>query len=191
VRGFLESDKIREGKDDIILLEDDRIKASGQKDAALTLPRLILAKGPLREPELVKNFYAISIICGFLAILAIGFTLFTIGTLNLTLFVVICLIVIAPSAYLLYKFPRIRGIIVLMLILLLAAVVFLSIIEFLILPLSIGQINLGFIKIPLDYFIILLLVAIGLILWYYLTIRYFWWQINKMKNSNSKKEGIL
>ncbi|GAG67556.1 unnamed protein product, partial [marine sediment metagenome] len=41
VRGFLESDKIREGKDDIILLEDDRIKASDQKKAALTLPRLI------------------------------------------------------------------------------------------------------------------------------------------------------
>ena len=189
VRGFLESDKIKEGKDDIILLEDDRIKASGQKDAALTLPRLILAKGPLREPELVKNFYVISIICGFLAILAVGFTLFTIGTLNVTLFIVICLIVVAPSAYLLYKFPRIRGVIVLMLILLLAAVVFLSIIEFLILPLSIGQIDLGFIKIPLDYLIILLLVAVGLVLWYYLTIRYFWWQINKMKSLNSKKKG--
>ncbi|MHA1988677.1 MAG: hypothetical protein ACW98D_18770, partial [Promethearchaeota archaeon] len=50
VRGFLESDKIREGKDDIILLKDDRIKATDQKGAALTLPRLILARGPLTEP---------------------------------------------------------------------------------------------------------------------------------------------
>jgi UDP-N-acetylglucosamine--dolichyl-phosphate N-acetylglucosaminephosphotransferase len=191
VRGFLESDKIREGKDDIILLEDDRIKASGQKDAALTLPRLILAKGPLTEPKLVKNFYAISIICGFFAIVATGFTLLTIGSLEIILFIVICLISVCPSVYILYKFPRIRGVIVLMIILLIAAVVFLSIIEFLILPLSLGQINLGFIKIPFDYIILLILIAIGLILWYYLTIRYFWWQINKMKSLNSTKEGIV
>ncbi|MFW9783196.1 MAG: hypothetical protein ACFFFB_13015, partial [Candidatus Heimdallarchaeota archaeon] len=36
VKGFLESDKIREGKDDIILLETDEIKASDEKNAALT-----------------------------------------------------------------------------------------------------------------------------------------------------------
>ncbi|MFX1477417.1 MAG: hypothetical protein ACFFCI_04730 [Promethearchaeota archaeon] len=191
VRGFLESDKIREGKDDVILLENDTIKASGQKDAALTLPRLILAKGPLTEPKLVKNFYAISIICGFFAILAVGFTLLTIGSLDTILFIVICLIVIAPTTFFMYKFPRIRGVVVLMILLLIAAVIFLSIVEFLILPLSFGQINLGFIKIPLDYIIILILIAIGLILWYYLTIRYFWWQINKMKSLNSKKEGLV
>ena len=64
VKGFFESSEIQEDMNDIILLEDDRIKASNSEKAALTLPRLLLARGPLKEPELVKNFYAISIICG-------------------------------------------------------------------------------------------------------------------------------
>jgi len=70
VKGFFESSKIQGFKNDIILLEDDRIKASHQKGAALTLPRLILAKGPLTEKELVNNFYAISIICGIFSIIS-------------------------------------------------------------------------------------------------------------------------
>ncbi|MEJ2279473.1 MAG: hypothetical protein P8Y70_17280, partial [Candidatus Lokiarchaeota archaeon] len=65
-RGFFESSDVQETRSDIILLEDDRIKASHQKDAIITLPRLILAKGPLKEPELVKNFYILSLVGGFI-----------------------------------------------------------------------------------------------------------------------------
>ena len=83
VRGFFESSDIRESKDDIILLENDRIKASDQKSAVLTLPRLILAKGTLTEPELVKNFYAISLICGFFSILSILLMQYTLGNFNI------------------------------------------------------------------------------------------------------------
>ncbi|MFW9929918.1 MAG: hypothetical protein ACFFD1_11040, partial [Candidatus Thorarchaeota archaeon] len=42
VKGFFESSDIQDKKSDIILLKDDMIKASKQKEAALTLPRLIL-----------------------------------------------------------------------------------------------------------------------------------------------------
>jgi UDP-N-acetylglucosamine--dolichyl-phosphate N-acetylglucosaminephosphotransferase len=182
VRGFLESDAIRETKDDIILLEDDRIKASDQKDAALTLPRLILAKGPLREPELVKNFYMISIICGILAILSVVFTQFTLGTIDITILIITIIIIAAPISYLLYKFNRIRGVVALMLMLLIMGVIFLIIVEFFIFPLPLPIITLGAIEIPTNLIFILLLCIAGFIAWYYITIKYFWKQINKMKS---------
>jgi len=190
VRGFLESDKIREGKDDIILLEDDRIKASDQKGAALTLPRLILAKGPLTEPDLVKNFFAISTICGIFAIFAILFTQFTAGTINIVIFFIVFVILMVPVAFFLKFFPRVRGIIVLMMILLVVAIIFFFLIEFVILPLPFAEINLGVIIIPTDLIFILILGVSGLFGWYYITIKYFWYQINRMKESELKKSKM-
>lgn len=181
VRGFLESDKIRETKEDIILLENDQIKASDQKDAALTLPRLILAKGPLSEPELVNNFLAISMLCGIFSIISVLFTQFTIGDLEFIIFLLTSLILIAPIGYLLFKFPRIRGIIVLMIGLLIGIVILLIIVESLIMPFPMGNINLGIIQLPLNLIFIFLLSIVGIIIWYYITIKYFWYQINKMK----------
>ncbi len=181
VRGFLESDKIRETKEDIILLENDQIKASDQKDAALTLPRLILAKGPLSEPDLVNNFLAISIVCGLFSIISVLFTQFTIGVLEIIPFLITSLILIAPIGYLLLKFPRLRGIIVLMVCLLVGIVIFLMIVESLIMPLPLGNINLGIIQLPLNLIVIFLLSIVGIIIWYYVTIKYFWYQINEMK----------
>ncbi|MFW9822645.1 MAG: hypothetical protein ACFFE4_06910 [Candidatus Thorarchaeota archaeon] len=187
VRGFLESDKIREGKDDIILLEDDRIKASDQKGSALTLPRLILARGPMKEPDLVKNFFIISTICGTFAILSVLFTLLSSGIINLAFFLLLFAILMVPVAYLLVKFPRVRGIIVLMMILLIAGIVFFFLIEFVILPFPFPEINLGGIMIPINLIVILILGVAGLIGWYYITIKYFWSQINKMKEEELKK----
>jgi len=181
VRGFLESDKIRETKEDIILLENDQIKASDQRDAALTLPRLILAKGPLSEPDLVNNFLAISIVCGLFSILSVLFTQFTIGDFEFIKFLLTSLILIAPIGYLLFKFPRIRGIIVLMVGLLIGIVIFLIVVESLIIPLPLGSINLGIIQLPLNLIFIFLLSIVGIIIWYYITIKYFWYQINNMK----------
>jgi len=187
VRGFLESSDIREKKEDIILLEDDRIKASDQKDAALTLPRLILAKGPLTEPELVRNFYAISIICGLFSIVSVQFLQFTSENINIFFIALTILILAIPTSFLLYKFPRIRGIILLMIILLVSGIMFLMIVEFVILQLPFATINLGEIEIPINLLFIFLLFIIGFIAWYYITIRYFWNQINKMKRLEIKE----
>ena len=186
VKGFLESDEIREGKDDIILLENDTIKASDQKDAALTLPRLILAKGPLTEPNLVKNFFVISIICGEFAILSVLFTQFTMGILNVGIFFVVFVFLMIPVAYFLKKYPRIRGTITLMVILLIAGIIFFSLAEFILIHLPLTDIKLGAISIPLNLILILIIGLVGLIGWYYISIKYFWYQINTMKKEEVK-----
>ncbi|MHA1291163.1 MAG: hypothetical protein ACTSQJ_00675 [Promethearchaeota archaeon] len=182
VRGFFESSEIQESKNDIILLDDDRIKASDQKDAALTLPRLILAKGPLTEPELVKNFYVISVICGFFSIIATLFLLYSIGDLDLIVIIVVILFLLFPTIFLLYKFPRIRGIIILMIILLSFGIIFLIFIDIIIMPveetIKIPIIN---IKLPLNIIYSFLIAAPGFAVWYFITIKYFWREIDKMK----------
>ncbi|MFX1418509.1 MAG: hypothetical protein ACFE9N_06275 [Promethearchaeota archaeon] len=181
VRGFFESSDIRESKEDIILLEDDKIKASDQKDAVLTLPRLILAKGPLTEPELVKNFYSISLICGFFSIISVLLMQFTEGNFSIFILIITLVILLAPTIIILYKFPRIRGIIALMIILLVSLILFLIIIEAVIMPLPFADIDLGIIRIPINLLISLLLVIPILLIWYLLTIKYFWREIEKMK----------
>jgi len=186
VRGFFESSDIRESKDDIILLEDDRIKASDQKGAVLTLPRLILAKGPLTEPELVKNFYAISLICGFFSILSILLMQYTLGNFNIYIFIIALFALLAPTIFILYKFSRIRGIIVLMVILLISILVFLIFIEAVIMALPIEDLDLGIISIPINMLISFLLMIPILLFWYMITIKYFWSEIDKMKKKNSE-----
>jgi len=180
IRGFFESSDIRDSKEDIILLEDDRIKASDQKDAVLTLPRLILAKGPLSEPELVKNFYAISLICGFFSILSILLMQYTLGIFSLYILIISLIVFLAPTILLLYKFPRIRGIIILMIILLVSILLFLIFIEAVIMPLPLGDIVLGIISIPINLLISFSLIIPILLLWYLITIKYFWNEIDKM-----------
>jgi UDP-N-acetylglucosamine--dolichyl-phosphate N-acetylglucosaminephosphotransferase len=183
VRGFFESSDVREKKEDIILLKDDRIKASDQKDAVLTLPRLILAKGPLTEPELVKNFYVISLMCGFFSILSILFMQFTLGTLNISFFIISLIIFFVPTLLILYKFPRIRGITILMIVLLTAILIFLWFIEAVIMSLPFGTIDLGIISIPINLLISVILLIPILLLWYLITIRYFWIEIKKMNKN--------
>ncbi len=180
-RGFIESGDIRENKVDIILLENDQIKASDQKDAVLTLPRLILAKGPLTEPELVKNFYAISVICGFFSIISILIMQFSSGKLELYLLIIIILIFLVPTILILYKFPRIIGIIILMTVLLISIMVFLILIELLIMPIPFPDIDLKIIRIPVNLIISVILIIPVLLFWYLITIKYFWMEINKMK----------
>ena len=181
VRGFIESSDIKESKEDIILLENDQIKASDQKGAVLTLPRLILAKGPLREPELVKNFYAISVICGFFSIISILFMLFTSGNLEFYGLFLTIIVLLIPTIIILYKFPRIRGVILLMVILLIIILFLLMLIETYIMPLPLENIDLNFVEIPINLIISILLIIPVLLIWYFITIKYFWMEINKMK----------
>ena len=187
VRGFFESSDIHKDKSDIILLKDDRIQASDKRDAALTLPRLILAKGPLTEPELVKNFYALSTICGFFSIASIIFLQVSIRNYEPIVFLVSIIIIIVPTCFLLYIFPRIRGITVQMIILLVSIIFFLGIVEIFIMPLPFEDIGFGAIKIPINLLISFLLFVPGLLIWYFLTIKYFWSVIGKMKIKNNMK----
>ncbi|MFX1301883.1 MAG: hypothetical protein ACFFBV_03595 [Promethearchaeota archaeon] len=189
VRGFFESSDIRESKEDIVLLEDDRIKASDQKDAVLTLPRLILSKGPLTEPELLKNFYAISVICGFFSIISILFMQFTSSNLEIYVLITVLIILSAPTVLILYKFPRIRGVIFLMIILLISLILLLILVETVIMPLELGDIDLKIIKIPTNLLISFILVIPVLLLWYLITIKYFWREIDKMKKRNLNVEA--
>ncbi|MFX1462655.1 MAG: hypothetical protein ACFFBF_06350 [Promethearchaeota archaeon] len=190
VKGFFESSDIRESKEDIILLEDDQIKASDQKDAVLTLPRLILAKGPLKESKLVKNFYAISLICGFFSILSILLIQFTLGIFNIYILIIPFIIFLAPTILILYKFPRIRGIILLMIILLISLLLFLLFIKSVIMPIPFPDIDLKVIQIPVNLLISLILVIPILLLWYLITIKYFWTEINKMKKFEARHKTL-
>ncbi|MFW9827843.1 MAG: hypothetical protein ACFFEY_09635 [Candidatus Thorarchaeota archaeon] len=185
VRGFFESSDVRESKEDIILLKDDRIKASDQKDAVLTLPRLILAKGPLRESELVINFYAISIICGFFSILSILLMQLNKGDLTFSIFITVFIIFLVLTGLILYKFPRIRGVITLMIILLVSILLFLMFINIVIMPLPFEDIQIGVIRIPINLLISFILIIPILLIWYFITIKYFWIQIDKMKRIKS------
>ena len=71
--------------------------------------------------------------------------------------------------------------------LLIAGITFFALIEYVIIPLSLPIIKLGIIRIPFDLIVILLTGLFGLLAWYYITIKYFWIQINKMKIKESKK----
>ncbi len=184
VKGFFESSEILENKSDIILLENDFIKASDEKDAALTLPRLILAKGPLKEPELVKNFYIISLICGFFSIITTLLMVWTIGNLDLITIAIVIVIFGLIITILLHKFPRIRGVVILMVILIVVGYIFLICIDLFIIPIDFVDIVIFGIPLPTNIIISLILVIPGLLLWYYITIKYFWFEIYKMKEGS-------
>ncbi len=189
VGGFFESEEIHQFRDDIILLRDDKIKASEQKNALLTLPRLLLSKGPLKEVELVKNFYGLSLFCGSLAIITTLLNLLTVGNLDIIIIISIIIISFISLIVSLYYFKRIFDMAVHMILLYFMLIVILIIIELLIIPNFPGSINLIIIKIPLNVILSLLLTVPILITWWILTIKYFWKQIakqNQIKRINSK-----
>jgi hypothetical protein len=167
-----------DNRSDVLLLENDFMKASDIKSAALTLPRLILAKGPMKEPDLVKNFYIISIICGFFAILTTLLMNSTIDFFTLTITTGIFGLI---TVFLLYLYPRIRGIVVLMVILVGIGYLYLIAIDLFIIPIDFIDIDIFGLIIPTNILISLFIVIPGLLLWYYITIKYFWSEINKMK----------
>ncbi|MEJ2279474.1 MAG: hypothetical protein P8Y70_17285 [Candidatus Lokiarchaeota archaeon] len=60
-------------------------------------------------------------------------------------------------------------------------IVLLILIDIYIISIPLPVINLGFIIIPPNILLSTLILAPGLIIWYYLTVKYFWYQINKFK----------
>ncbi|MFX0046754.1 MAG: hypothetical protein ACFE8G_01170 [Candidatus Hermodarchaeota archaeon] len=182
VKGFIESSEIQQNQNDIILLENDRIKASNQKESALSLPRLILAKGSLTEPELVKHFYVISIICGFFSIIAVSFIEWTLGNLSILYIILLIVIFSIPVIFLLYKFPRVRGIVSLMILLLIVISLILIFIDLIVIQFFPGSLIIFQIEIPFNIIFSFILIVPSLAIWYYITVKYFWIQINRMKN---------
>jgi len=185
VKGFFESSDIQENKSDVILMENDMLKASDQKDSALTLPRLILARGNLKEPALVKNFYAISFICGFFAIfttLMMGWTINQIESISILILTPIFFIILI---IIILYLPKIRGIIALMLLLMIAGYLLLIFIELFIMPVVFIDLIIFGIRIPTNIIISLVIVIPCLLLWYFISIRYFWHSIDKMKQNNN------
>jgi hypothetical protein len=191
VRGFFESEKIHKLRDDIVLLEDDRIKASEEKGALMTLPRLILSKGPLKEDELVKNFYVLSVFCGFLAFFAAILISYTKAEMNLPEVIIIGVIILAPLTVILYFFNRITEIALILLIIYVLLAVILSIIDLLILPYFHGTIDLIFIEVPINMIISVLIVIPVLIFWYALTKYYFWARIEKKNEKEIKTKDRI
>ncbi|MFH1328724.1 MAG: hypothetical protein ABIH76_07795 [Candidatus Bathyarchaeota archaeon] len=64
----------REIKDrPIVLLDDGKIAANTSKNAPVTLSRLILTYGALKEYEIVRSFIALTLLAGALAILTAAF----------------------------------------------------------------------------------------------------------------------
>ncbi len=178
VKGLVESSEILDNRSDVLLIENDFMKASDLKSAALTLPRLILAKGPMKEPDLVKNFYIISIICGFFAILT---TLLMNSPIDFITITLISSFFGLITVFLLYRYPRIRGIVILMVILIVIGYIYLVAIDLFIIPIDFIDLDIFGLIIPTNILISLIIVIPGLLLWYYITIKYFWSEINKMK----------
>ena len=181
VKGFFESSDIQKNKSDVILIENDMLKASDQKDSALTLPRLILAGGNLKEPDLVRNFYAISFICGFFAIFTTLMMGWTVNQIDFMLILILTPILLILMIIILIYFPKIRGIIALMLLLMIAGYFLLLFIELFIMPVEFIDLIIFGIKIPTNIIISLVIVIPCLLLWYFISIRYFWHTIDQMK----------
>jgi UDP-N-acetylglucosamine--dolichyl-phosphate N-acetylglucosaminephosphotransferase len=190
VGGFFESEEIHQFRDDIILLRDDKIKASENKDALLTLPRLILSKGPLNEKDLVKNFYGLSFFCGSLAIITTLLKKLTVGNLDLMVIISVTIISFIPIILSLYYFKRILDMAIQIILLYLMLIIILIFIDLLIIPNFTGSINLIIIRIPLNIILSLLITVPGLIVWWILTINYFWKQIAKQNELKNIKSNI-
>jgi hypothetical protein len=73
-----------------------------------------------------------------------------------------------------------------MVILLIAGIIFFSLTEFILMRLPLADIKLGAISIPVNLILILLIGLAGLFGWYYVSIKYFWHQINTMKEEELK-----
>ena len=180
LRRLLESSQIQIKQSDIIFLENGKIKASREDDAAMSLPRLILAKGELTEPELVNNFFALSLICGqfsIIAALSMQWTLYYDNIAFLVISGIIFILICGGFSLIIYwKFPRIRGISIIMVILLASGIVFVWFIDWFI------------VQTPFNWLWSGLLTAVGLGLWYYIgCLRYFWKQIDKMKKREDEE----
>ncbi|MFX1293968.1 MAG: hypothetical protein ACFFD2_03775 [Promethearchaeota archaeon] len=72
VRGFVEGRKLKERPS--IVKSDGTIVASAKIKAPITLMRIVLAKGPKKEPEISRQFMVLTLFCAILAIITLILT---------------------------------------------------------------------------------------------------------------------
>ena len=108
VRGFKESDTIK--IKDIEVIEGDLIKANTQRQAPLTIPRILVAPKPLSEPALVKNVIALSLTPASLAVLSAAWIAAPFAGASTSMVLVIVLIIISTIVFVFssIKFPATR-----------------------------------------------------------------------------------
>jgi len=165
--GFKESHDVE--MKDIFMDDEDYIHASLEHNATLTLPRLILVSGKLNEKDLVKNFMALSGISGIYAIIVIQWIL-PIDVPNYWLNFSVFIIGAILYAIIVKKFPRIFGITIIMIFLMIIALILVFVIDRYIVEQPVNWIYSGILGI------------IVLIMWYGITILYFNRSIKKVKN---------
>ena len=180
LRGFVESSDLQTKKEDIKVIEDEKIRASKRKNAALTIPRLLLAKGPLEEPKLVLNIWIISFICGLFSVFGSLLIKWSIGQLDFFLLFLFGFLLAIPITIMLYYYVRIRGIVYLMFLLLVVGLFFMGLVDMFVMPAFTKTIDLIIIKIPVNILVSIAISIPGLIVWYYITIKYFWYEIDKI-----------
>jgi len=182
-RGLRESHTIK--VKDIRVLEDNRIQASVQEGAPVTLPRLLLAFGEMNEPQLVNHFWRLSGMAGVLGVVAAVATAWTMnasvvgqGAL-LGLYLGILAACAVVFAILFQKNRRLRGIAIIMILLLGVGLGLLLAYDQFIMPLAIAN------PPPWKYFFefgVLGIIALpAFILWYFIQNRYFWRCIDRYK----------
>ena len=104
----------------------------------------------------------------------------TIGALDWNVLLLISIILTLIIVVMIFLIKRIRGIMILMAILMIGGYFLLIFIEVIVMPLSLIDITIFGIIIPTNIVISLLIAIPCLIVWYYISIKYFWHQISKM-----------
>ncbi|QEE15406.1 hypothetical protein DSAG12_01231 [Promethearchaeum syntrophicum] len=164
--GFKESHSVK--IKDIFIDDEDFIHASLEHGSSLTLPRLILANGKLKEKDLVNNIMALSGISGIYAIIAIQWIL-PIEVPNYALSFSVFAIGGVLYYIIIKKYPRIFGITIIMTVLMIIGLILVYILDIFI------------VKQPLNWLYSGILGIIVLIIWYGITIIYFNRSIRKIK----------
>lgn len=184
LRGLRESHTVK--IKDIKVMEDNRIQASIEEGAPVTLPRLLLAYGEMTEPQLVHHFWKLSIMAACFGVIAAIASAWTYAAefnpSSLTSVVIATYLVIIGACVtvfgLLYKKnTRLRGIGFIMALLLLVGLGGLIIVDTYVVPL--GS--------PLNLFVTAVIALPFLALWYILQNRLFWRNINRYKASYVEK----
>ncbi|MHA1698187.1 MAG: hypothetical protein ACTSWN_05040, partial [Promethearchaeota archaeon] len=156
VHGFKESGTIK--IKDIELTNGDYIKASSRKDAPLTIPRLIVAKKPLKEPALVKNIIMIVVASSILSVYSSFLVLMTkCGSYNISLAIRGAFVATGLCLLIYLAYPATRGLIVVIITVYFGVISLLAFIDKFV-------IGLG----TLNWLIAILLATVGFVIWYVL-----------------------
>ncbi len=180
IRGLRESHTIK--KKDIVVLEDNRIQASIEEGAPVTLPRLLLAYGELTEPQLVHQFWKLSLMAGCFGVIAAIATAWTYDPARVTSDVLVTYLLIIGACItifglLIWKNTRLRGIGFIMALLLAVGLGGLMVVDAYVVPL--GS--------PWNLFVTGIIAVPFLALWYLLQNRLFWRTIDRFKANFTQK----